>query len=58
MYSNVREQRQWTLDRIDNSIGHHKKNTVVCCLKCNLKKGTMDDEKFKFTKQLRIKKMY
>lgn len=58
MYSNVRDNTQWTLDRIDNKIGHHKNNTVVCCLKCNLKKGTMDDEKFKFTKQLRIIKKY
>jgi hypothetical protein len=45
---------QWTLDRLDNSIGHHDDNVVICCLKCNLKKRRMDDEKFKFTKQLRV----
>ena len=28
---------QWTLDRIDNNIGHSKENVVICCLKCNLK---------------------
>ena len=58
MYDNVREKKQWTLDRIDNGLGHHNDNTVICCLECNLKKGTMNDEKFKFTKQLKITKLY
>lgn len=52
MYEDKREHRQWTLDRLDNDIGHYKTNVVICCLKCNLKKRRMDDEKFKFTKQL------
>ena len=54
MYDNVREKKQWTLDRIDNDKGHNNDNVVICCLECNLKKGTMDDEKFKFAKQIRI----
>ena len=54
MYENVREYRQWTLDRINNDNGHNKENVVICCLECNLKRGTMNDEKFKFTKQMRI----
>ena len=54
MYQDKREPTQWTLDRLDNSIGHHNDNVVICCLKCNLKKRRMDDEKFKFTKQLRV----
>ena len=58
MFSNCRDLNQWTLDRIDNGIGHSKDNTVICCLDCNLKKGTMDDEKFKFTKQLKILKKF
>jgi hypothetical protein len=58
MFSNYREKTQWTLDRIDNDVGHSKDNTVICCLECNLKKGTMNDEKFKFTKQLKIIKKY
>ena len=58
MYKNVREYRQWTLDRINNDNGHNKENVVICCLECNLKKGTINDEKFKFTKQMRIIKTF
>ena len=47
MYENIREMNQWTLDRIDNDIGHLKENVVICCLKCNLKKGTKNDKHFK-----------
>jgi len=54
MYMDKREPIQWTLDRLNNDIGHHNENVVICCLKCNLKKRRMDDEKFKFTKQLRV----
>ena len=49
---------QWTLDRLDNNKGHCFENVVICCLKCNLKRRTTDDEKFKFTKQMRIVKTF
>lgn len=58
MYDNVREKKQWTLDRIDNDQGHNRDNIVIACLDCNLKKRTMDDNKFKFAKQMRIIKKY
>jgi len=58
MYENVREEKQWTLDRIKNDIGHNNDNVVICCLKCNLKRGTINDKKFKFTKQMRIIKTF
>ena len=51
-------KKQWTLDRLDNDQGHNRDNVVICCLECNLKKGTMDDEKFRFAKQMRIIKKY
>jgi hypothetical protein len=58
MYETVREKRQWTLDRINNDIGHNNDNVVICCLECNLKRGRLNDEKFKFTKQMKIIKKY
>ena len=57
LYEQVRDDKQWTLDRIDNDIGHYTNNVVICCLKCNLQRRRMDDEKFKFTKQLKLKKI-
>jgi hypothetical protein len=53
-YENKLEPLQWTLDRINNDIGHEKENIVICCYKCNIKRGRIDDKKFKFTKQLKI----
>lgn len=38
---------QWTLDRIDNSISHTSENTVVSCLGCNIKRGTIDYDVFR-----------
>jgi hypothetical protein len=56
IYENVRQMNQWTLDRIDNSIGHNKNNLVISCLECNLKRRNIDKDKFLFTKRLNIKK--
>ena len=53
----VRDQQQWTLDRIDNSLGHHKDNVVISCLQCNLKRRTTEIDRFTFTKQLKITKL-
>lgn len=54
LYEIVRELKQWTLDRIDNNIGHNEENVVVCCLECNLKRRKMSQEKFMFQKNLTI----
>ena len=54
VYENVREPKQWTLDRIDNSKGHITENVVISCLDCNLKRRIMSDKKFKFSKQMKI----
>ena len=54
LYENVREKKQWTLDRLNNDIGHSSDNTVICCLECNLKKRTTGENEFKFAKQLRV----
>jgi hypothetical protein len=52
LYKNVYSKQQWTLDRIDNDVGHNVDNVVISCLECNLKKGTMDSERFKYGKQI------
>lgn len=52
-----RDPLQWTLDRIDNSMGHNTNNVLISCLGCNLKRRTRSVDKFLFTKSLVIKKM-
>jgi hypothetical protein len=52
LYKNMYSKQQWTLDRIDNDVGHNTDNVVVSCLECNLKRGTMDSDRFKYGKQI------
>uniref|UniRef100_A0A6C0D8I9 HNH domain-containing protein n=1 Tax=viral metagenome TaxID=1070528 RepID=A0A6C0D8I9_9ZZZZ len=56
LYDIVREMKQWTLDRIDNDIGHNSNNVVISCLDCNLKRRRTNKDAFLFTKQLNIVK--
>ena len=56
LYEIVRENLQWTLDRIDNSLGHAKNNVIISCLNCNLKRRKQSKDAFLFTKQLQIVK--
>jgi hypothetical protein len=57
LYKMVREMKQWSLDRINNDIGHTCENVFISCLECNLKKRTKNSDSFLFTKQLKINKM-
>jgi 5-methylcytosine-specific restriction endonuclease McrA len=57
IYENILSKHQWTLDRIENDAGHNADNVVICCLECNLKRGTMDSDRFKYGKQLKFKKV-
>lgn len=50
-------RRQWTLDRINNDYGHNDANVVIACLDCNLKRGTMDSERFRQGKQFTFRKL-
>jgi len=54
LYENNREGEQWTLDRVDNNCGHNKENVVIACLKCNLERRCINNDKFLFTKQMRL----
>jgi|UniRef100_A0A6C0CVL1 hypothetical protein len=57
LYKLVREMNQWSLDRINNDIGHTCENVFISCLECNLKKRTKNSDSFLFTKQLKINKL-
>ena len=57
LYKEVRDPKQWTLERIDNSIGHNCGNVEIACLSCNVRRRTMYHEKYRFTKQLTIEKV-
>ena len=56
LYEIVRESKQWTVDRINNDLGHNNDNFVVACLDCNLKRRCRTKEKFLFTQKLCIVK--
>lgn len=56
LYELVRENLQWTLDRINNDEGHNRDNVVISCLECNLKRRRQTKDSFLFTKQLKINK--
>lgn len=57
LYEFVREMKQWSLDRIDNDVGHNKNNLVVSCLECNLKRRRTNKDAFFITKNLTITKL-
>ena len=54
LYERVREMKQWTLDRINNDIGHNSGNLVIACLECNLKRRRTNKDAFMFTKNMVI----
>jgi hypothetical protein len=56
-YKEAMCRKQWTLDRIDNNYGHNDANVVIACLDCNLKRGTMDFERFCQGKQFTFRKV-
>ena len=54
IYRISRDNKQWTLDRINNDLCHSDNNTIICCLQCNIKRGLTDKDKFEFTKKMII----
>jgi hypothetical protein len=57
LYNISREMNQWTVDRINNDLGHNIDNYYLACLECNLKRRRRNDDKFLFTKQLNLIKI-
>jgi hypothetical protein len=56
-YNFVRENKQWTIERINNDFGHNRDNVEIACLLCNLRRRTMYHERYVFTKQLNVVKL-
>jgi hypothetical protein len=54
LYERVRELKQWSLDRINNDIGHNSGNLLIACLECNLKRRRTNKDAFMFTKNMVI----
>jgi hypothetical protein len=54
LYEDSYDDTQWTLDRIDNNKGHTDSNTVICCLKCNLSRGNIHQDRFIESKKISI----
>lgn len=54
LYERVREMKQWSLDRINNDLGHNIGNLVIACLECNLKRRRTNKDAFMFTKNMVI----
>jgi hypothetical protein len=52
LYEAVRDPKQWTLERIDNTRGHNSDNVEIACLTCNLRRRTMYHERYVLTKQM------
>lgn len=56
-YEMVRDPQQWTLDRIDNDMGHSNLNTVISCLSCNIKRKRINKKIFEETQNIIVLKM-
>ena len=57
LYDISRESKQWSVDRINNDLGHNIDNFYLACLDCNLKRRRRNDDKFLFTKQMKLVKV-
>ncbi len=52
LYEYVRDPKQWSLERLDNSMGHNTNNVVLSCLRCNLRRRCMHSDRYLKTKQM------
>ncbi len=57
LYNKKKEQQQWTLERLNNHIGHYNQNTCIACLKCNLGRRTENHEYYKKGKTMILEKV-
>jgi hypothetical protein len=57
LYNKKKDSLQWTLERLNNNIGHYKDNTCISCLKCNLGRRTENYEYYKKGKTMILQKL-
>lgn len=57
LYEQVRDPQQWSLDRLDNTLGHNEDNVCIACLACNLKRRVTHYRNFVLTKQIVLCKL-
>jgi hypothetical protein len=56
-HSKKRVGHQWSLERLNNNLGHYTTNTCISCLQCNLQRRTDNYEYFKLGKSMVVNKM-
>jgi len=56
-YNKKKEGLQWTLERLNNNLGHYKENTCISCLKCNLGRRTDNHDYYKKGKTMILEKV-
>jgi hypothetical protein len=57
LYNKKKDGLQWTLERLNNNLGHYKNNTCISCLKCNLGRRTENHEYYKKGKTMILEKV-
>jgi len=57
LYNKKKDGSQWTLERLNNHLGHYKDNTCISCLKCNLGRRTENHEYYKKGKTMILQKV-
>ncbi len=58
LYEYAYDPKQWTLDRVDNQLGHNTDNVVIACLECNLKRRITNKNKFQLGKKIVLTKLF
>ncbi len=52
LYDDSRDMAQWSLERIDNELGHVRDNVELACLRCNLRRRVMYSKNYLKTKAI------